>query len=152
MAEILIIEDTPEVLLGIRKGLERRGHKVTIDGTGKSAIRELKSRRFELILLDILLPMGEGSDIDLARLYQELYGENINKPTDQIIENQMGMMILQVMVKEKIKTPVILLSAYITTQIMEKLFNMKENLNIFMVLNKPAEYSEIMNAIESALS
>jgi CheY-like chemotaxis protein len=151
MSEILIIEDEPEVLLGIRKGLERRGHKVTIDGTGKSAILELKSRRFDLIILDMLLPQGEGSDIDLAKLYQETYRENANNLTNQIIESHMGVLILQLMANEKIKTPIILLSAYINMQIMEKLVSMKDNLNIFMVFNKPASYSDIMNEIESAL-
>lgn len=152
MAEILFIEDRPEVIRGIRKMLERRGHLVSVVGSGKDAIRKLKPRRYDAIVLDVVLPKGVGEDIDLEEIDQHAYGQKVSNLQPRNMENRMGMLILHTMVDKEIKTPVILLSAYITKQIDEELDALKEKgLQIVDVLDKPAKSSEIMEAIQEAL-
>jgi CheY-like chemotaxis protein len=153
MADILFIEDQPEVIRGIKRSLERRGHRVSVVGSGKSAIRALKEHRYDVIVLDIRLPKGVEQDIDLKELYQQVYGQEAVNLPDGHMESRMGMLILHAMVNVRIKTPVVLLSAYITEEVKEELESLEEKgLRIFAILDKPAKYSDVIEAIQSALA
>lgn len=58
--EILVVEDTPDSLDFLRSLLEGAGHRVTGAQTGRRALAEAGRRRFDLILLDLLLPDMDG--------------------------------------------------------------------------------------------
>lgn len=64
MPTILLIEDD-SLLQGLYKGkLEDEGFGVVVAGDGKGGLALVRSRRFDLILLDIMLPGGiNGFDV-----------------------------------------------------------------------------------------
>jgi len=154
MAEILFIEDQPEVISGLKRMLERRKHHVTIVGSGRETIRRLKERQPDVIVTDIVLPKGEqenGSTVDLEQMDQQVFGQNAPGFLDGM-EGRMGLLILHQMVDAGIQTPVIVLSAYLTREITDELEKLKTaGLQIARVFPKPAKASEVIGAIEDAL-
>lgn len=63
MAEILIVEDEPSINELIRKNLCLAGHHCTRVFDGMEAIILLDQKKFDLILLDIMLPGADGYDV-----------------------------------------------------------------------------------------
>ena len=63
MAHILVIEDEPEMQRGLRDNLEFEGYDVTVVGDGKKGLETLIAGRFDLILLDVMLPGMSGFDL-----------------------------------------------------------------------------------------
>jgi DNA-binding response OmpR family regulator len=63
MAHILIIEDEPDMQRGLRDNLEFEGYDVTVIGEGKKGLDSLVTGRFDLVLLDVMLPGMSGFDI-----------------------------------------------------------------------------------------
>src|SRR5260370_25876566 len=59
-AEILIVDDDPDVRVFVRAVLETDGHRVVESGSGKDAILRLRRRRPSLILLDVMMPAMDG--------------------------------------------------------------------------------------------
>lgn len=70
--DILVVEDTPDSLDFLRSLLEGAGHRVTGAETGRRAIQEAGRRKFDLILLDLLLP-----DIDGLQVARALAGGRV---------------------------------------------------------------------------
>lgn len=64
-ATILIIEDDPAMQAGLQDNLEVEGYRVLIAGTVRAAKELAVSSRFDLVLLDLMLPDGDG--ISLCR-------------------------------------------------------------------------------------
>lgn len=60
MAKILIVKDEKSINELIYKNLKLTGHHCTQAFDGLSAVRILESRRFDLIILDIMLPGMDG--------------------------------------------------------------------------------------------
>jgi len=60
MNKILLIEDNPEIQEANRDYLTGKGYQVDIAMDGKAAIALLKSRKYDCIVLDILLPDMDG--------------------------------------------------------------------------------------------
>jgi CheY-like chemotaxis protein len=60
MADILLVEDSPEVSMTVREILVSAGHTVFAAGTGNEAMAKLKERRFDLIVSDIWMPEMDG--------------------------------------------------------------------------------------------
>jgi two-component system, OmpR family, response regulator len=71
---ILVIEDEPRILAFVRRGLEAQGF--TVDGAtdGVTGLRHARERRYDVIVLDLLLPGLDGLAIlrELTRLSPEL--------------------------------------------------------------------------------
>jgi CheY-like chemotaxis protein len=67
--EILVVEDTPDSLEFVRELLETAGHRVTCAATGQDAVRLGRSRKFDLVLLDLVLPDLDG--VEVARRLAE---------------------------------------------------------------------------------
>jgi CheY-like chemotaxis protein len=69
---ILMIEDNESNAYLARFLLERRGHEVVVAPTGAEGVALADASRFDLILLDLRLPDGDGCDFvpGLARLDQ----------------------------------------------------------------------------------
>src|SRR3954471_21636230 len=59
-AEILIVDDDPDVRTFVRAVLESDGHEVTESGSGQEAIQRLRIRRPALVLLDVMMPAMDG--------------------------------------------------------------------------------------------
>lgn len=60
---ILIVEDNPDIVIGLEDLLQHDGYVVTVAGTCASAFAQLKMQRFKAILLDLGLPDGDGLDV-----------------------------------------------------------------------------------------
>ncbi len=63
MAVILIVEDEISINELIKKNLQLVGHKCTSVFDGNSAISEIQSRIYDLIILDIMLPEVDGFEV-----------------------------------------------------------------------------------------
>ncbi|MCF8358631.1 MAG: response regulator transcription factor [Prolixibacteraceae bacterium] len=63
MARILIIEDEPAMLSGLRDNLEFEDYEVETASKGDDGCRKLETGRFDLVLLDVMLPVMSGFDI-----------------------------------------------------------------------------------------
>jgi CheY-like chemotaxis protein len=59
---ILMIEDNESNAYLARFLLERRGHEVVVAPTGAEGIAQARASKFDLILLDLRLPDGDGCD------------------------------------------------------------------------------------------
>ena len=65
MAEILVVDDMEDVRKTIGSMLKRGGHNVTLAANGIKAIALLERQRFDLVVTDILMPEGDGTEIML---------------------------------------------------------------------------------------
>ena len=63
MDKILIIEDDQAILMGFRDDLEFEGFKVATAEDGKEGLKRALGGRFDLIILDILLPGMNGFEV-----------------------------------------------------------------------------------------
>ncbi|GIW72740.1 MAG: DNA-binding response regulator [Planctomycetota bacterium] len=70
MARILLVEDEPAIRLAVRDALVFAGHAVDLAADGERALREGLSRRYELIVLDLMLPRLDGVEV-CRRLRQQ---------------------------------------------------------------------------------
>jgi two-component system OmpR family response regulator/two-component system response regulator QseB len=66
---ILVVEDDAGIALGLRTSLQQRGYAVDVCGTLASAWAALRSEPFDLVLLDLGLPDGDGGSL-LQRVRQ----------------------------------------------------------------------------------
>jgi PAS domain S-box-containing protein len=60
---ILIVEDDPDIVIGLRDLLQHDGYAVTVAGTCASAIALIHAQHFNAILLDLGLPDSDGLDV-----------------------------------------------------------------------------------------
>jgi two-component system copper resistance phosphate regulon response regulator CusR len=60
---ILVIEDEKKVALAIKKGLESEHYEVELAVTGEEGFFRLCSRTFDLVILDLMLPGRDGTEI-----------------------------------------------------------------------------------------
>ena len=61
--KILVIEDEPSILTGLIDLLGSEGYQVSSGRDGKEALRLYESEKFDLILLDIMIPEKSGYDV-----------------------------------------------------------------------------------------
>ena len=61
--QILLVEDDPRVAAFLRKGLEEEGHVVDLRTDGRSGLLQASTERYDLILLDRMLPHVDGLKI-----------------------------------------------------------------------------------------
>ena len=66
---ILVVEDEPGIVLALEDDLKREGYEVETAGDGESASRRAQEHKFDLILLDVMLPHKDGFEVcrDLRR-------------------------------------------------------------------------------------
>lgn len=60
---VLLVEDEENLLKTIRLNLELEGYSVISAITGKQAIKEFKVQRFDIVVLDVMLPEINGFDV-----------------------------------------------------------------------------------------
>ncbi len=69
MSRILIVEDEQDLAIGLADDLRVEGYDVEVVSDGETAARRAREGRWELILLDIMLPRKDGLEVcrDLRR-------------------------------------------------------------------------------------
>ena len=115
---ILLVEDNPIVQKYTRQCFERKGCQVTVAGTKKSAIRFSQMTPFDLILMDIGLPDGDGWQV-IEHIRLEENGKNV-------------------------VTPIVIVSAHVNEA---KERDMCERLQVSMVITKPLHYEQILSVL-----
>ena len=63
MTRILVVEDEPTIAIGLQDDLEAEGYEVEVASDGDTAAIKAASGRFDLILLDVMLPGKDGFTI-----------------------------------------------------------------------------------------
>ena len=75
MPRILIVEDNRNLAHGLRTNLEYEGHAADVAADGVSGLSLARTRRHDLVLLDLMLP-----GLDGLRLLETLRAEGIETP------------------------------------------------------------------------
>ncbi|EHQ51270.1 Fis family transcriptional regulator [Ectothiorhodospira sp. PHS-1] len=70
---ILVVDDEPDIRTLVQEILEDEGYVVAVAGTVEEAREQRRQRRFDLILLDIWMPDGDG--ISLLKEWSEAGGQ-----------------------------------------------------------------------------
>ena len=63
MSKVLVVEDEAHLREGLRFNLEAEGYVVDTVGDGESALKELNQRRYDVVVLDVMLPGISGFDV-----------------------------------------------------------------------------------------
>jgi len=63
MKRILVIEDEPQMLLGLRDNLELEGYEVQTAADGEDGLAKAASFNPDLVILDVMLPRKNGFDV-----------------------------------------------------------------------------------------
>lgn len=63
MAKILVVEDEPNMQIGLRDNLEFESFEVTVARDGQEGLNELLNHTFDLVLLDVMMPKMSGFDV-----------------------------------------------------------------------------------------
>ena len=66
MANILIIDDDPDMVLATRLCLESAGHKVDSAGDPAEGLKRIKASKPDLIVLDVMMPEMDGLELTRA--------------------------------------------------------------------------------------
>lgn len=61
--KILVVEDEPNMVRGLKDNLEFEGYDVTTAETGSSGLTQILKNSFDLVLLDVMLPEMSGFDV-----------------------------------------------------------------------------------------
>jgi len=70
--KILVVEDEKNIAEGLRFNLSRQGHIVEVCHNGLDALKKWKEQKFNLIVLDLMLPELDGFKVlENIRLYDE---------------------------------------------------------------------------------
>lgn len=63
MIKILIVEDEPNMRMGLRDNLEFEGYEVDLASDGEEGLEKATTEKYSLILLDVMLPKVSGFEI-----------------------------------------------------------------------------------------
>jgi DNA-binding response OmpR family regulator len=63
MAHILVVDDEKNIVKGIKFSLEQDGMKVDMAHDGEEALQMARDTAYDLIILDVMLPKIEGTDV-----------------------------------------------------------------------------------------
>jgi two-component system alkaline phosphatase synthesis response regulator PhoP len=95
MKRILVIEDEPQMLLGLRDNLELEGYDVQTAADGEEGLSKASSAPPDLVILDVMLPKRNGFDV-----CRELRARNVSTPivmltarsaeTDKVLGLELG--------------------------------------------------------------
>ncbi len=75
MTKVLVVEDDQGIALGLEEDLTLEGYGVEIAADGETALRRARDGRFDLIVLDVMLPRKDGFQV-----CRELRRGGINTP------------------------------------------------------------------------
>jgi two-component system, OmpR family, alkaline phosphatase synthesis response regulator PhoP len=60
---VLIVEDEEEIQELVAYNLSREGFRTSVAGSGEDALKKVRAERFDLIVLDLMLPGMDGLDV-----------------------------------------------------------------------------------------
>jgi DNA-binding response OmpR family regulator len=63
MTRILIVEDEPDIVLSLQEDLRRQGYETGVATDGEKAVQSGREGKWDLILLDVMLPKMDGFDV-----------------------------------------------------------------------------------------
>lgn len=63
MQQILIVEDEVAMLMGLKDNLEIEGYEIDIAEEGQTGLDKILNNKYDLVLLDVMLPQISGFDI-----------------------------------------------------------------------------------------
>jgi DNA-binding response OmpR family regulator len=63
MANILVVDDEPDIVRIVVKIMEARGHAVRTSGDGQHALDEIARERPDIVILDLNLPRLDGFEV-----------------------------------------------------------------------------------------
>ena len=63
MTTVLVVENDPDVAMGLEDDLRLEGYEVEVVGDGESALRRARQSRFDLMILDVMLPRKDGFEV-----------------------------------------------------------------------------------------
>lgn len=63
MTKVLIIEDEPNMVLGLKDSCEYEGYEVSVARDGKDGLHKASTEKPDIILLDVMLPLMSGLDV-----------------------------------------------------------------------------------------
>jgi DNA-binding response OmpR family regulator len=66
VARILVVDDEPDIVLGLQEDLRRQGHETVTAPDGPRALALGRKGHWDLILLDVMLPGLDGFDVCAA--------------------------------------------------------------------------------------
>jgi DNA-binding response OmpR family regulator len=72
---VLVVEDEQKVANAVREGLEGEGYEVVVEHTGEGAFYRVTTERFDVILLDLMLPGRDG-----LQVLTTLRGQGVDTP------------------------------------------------------------------------
>jgi len=121
--KILIVDDEEEVLSLLYKRLSAEGYQVIKAMTGQDAIERTKTYMPNLILMDIVLPDLEGSEV-VQMLKEDPKTEDI---------------------------PVVFLSGILTRDDRQTKLEVNVGGRLFDAISKPFNYEELMSAVKRQL-
>jgi DNA-binding response OmpR family regulator len=75
LQRILIIEDEPDMALGLRDNFEFEGYAVSVARDGEEGLNQALAEKPDLIILDVMLPRMSGLDV-----CRQLRGRNVDAP------------------------------------------------------------------------
>src|SRR6187399_2079269 len=65
-ASILVVDDDPEIVTMLSTRLGKRGYQVTTAPDGAKAIELAKKQKFDIVLLDVMMPGKSGWEVARA--------------------------------------------------------------------------------------
>jgi len=63
MRRILVVEDEPSLAMGLQDDLRLEGYEIEVVADGESACERAVANRFDLIILDVMLPGKDGFEV-----------------------------------------------------------------------------------------
>ena len=63
MVKILIVEDEPQMRLGLKDNFEFEGYQVDFAEDGQAGLEALQNNTYDLMILDVMLPKISGFDL-----------------------------------------------------------------------------------------
>jgi DNA-binding response OmpR family regulator len=63
VAKVLIIEDEPNMVVGLKDSCEYEGYEVAVARDGKEGLEKASTEKPDIILLDVMLPLMSGLDV-----------------------------------------------------------------------------------------
>ena len=63
MTKVLIIEDEPNMVIGLKDSCEYEGYEVCVARDGKEGLAKASTEKPDIILLDVMLPVMSGIDV-----------------------------------------------------------------------------------------
>jgi DNA-binding response OmpR family regulator len=63
LVKVLIIEDEPNMVIGLKDSCEYEGYEVAVARDGKEGLEKASTEKPDIILLDVMLPLMSGIDV-----------------------------------------------------------------------------------------